>query len=124
MTSDLNLFINPEPIPTSSQELVQEASLCLDRFTAAFNTCDTERMDTELHFPHCMYSGSELMIWNSAGQHPSDFLKNLKLQAGQVLVIYTSIQCLYQKIKCIMLSNTFAATFTTESFQITLTCGL
>ena len=124
MTSDLNLFINPEPIPTSSQELVQEASLCLDRFTAAFNTCDTERMDTELHFPHCMYSGSELMIWNSAGQHPSDFLKNLKLQAGRVLVIYTSIQCLYQTIKCILLSNTFAAIFTTESFQITLTCGL
>ncbi len=79
MMSDLNFFVNPEPIQTSNQELVQEASLCLDRFTAAFNTCDTQRIDNELHFPHCMYSGSELMIWNSAGQHPSDFFEKLKI---------------------------------------------
>lgn len=75
---DLNSFVNRQSIQLNNDDLIREATSCLDRFTAAFNACDTMGMDNELHFPHYMHSGSEMLIWNTAGQHPSDFFEQLK----------------------------------------------
>lgn len=59
-------------------ETVEEASRCLDQFTAAFNALDLAGMDAQLHFPHVMISGAETLIWDVPGQHPPDFFQRLK----------------------------------------------
>ena len=78
--SEFSKFIEPQHSEELDAELIQAASMCLDRFTAFFNACDTDGMDDELHFPHVMLSGSERLIWREAGQHPFDFFA--KLQAS------------------------------------------
>jgi hypothetical protein len=75
--TDLAKIVVPEFSAEDSDTLIAEASACLDRFTSAFNSCDLEGMDAQLHFPHVMLSGSELLIWHSSGQHPSGFFKQL-----------------------------------------------
>lgn len=66
---------NTEP---AAEDLVSEAVACLDRFTLAFNACDTAAMDAQLHFPHVMFSGADCLIWPTAGQHPADFFDELR----------------------------------------------
>jgi hypothetical protein len=75
---DFENFVTPQQADEPEAELVQAASECLDRFTAFFNKCDANGMDTELHFPHAMLSGSERLDWAHAGQHPADFFENLR----------------------------------------------
>jgi hypothetical protein len=76
--SDFNTFASIATEVTDSAALVQEADHVLARFTRAFNDCDIEGMDAELQFPHVMYSGSELLIWQSPGKHPENFFESLK----------------------------------------------
>jgi hypothetical protein len=76
--NDFERFVKPKESEESETELIREASECLDRFTERFNACDTSGMDTELHFPHVIFSGSERLDWPDAGQHPSDFFKKLR----------------------------------------------
>lgn len=59
-------------------EALEEASHCLDQFTAAFNALDLAGMDAQLHFPHVMISGADTLIWTAPNQHPSDFFQRLK----------------------------------------------
>lgn len=59
-------------------DAVEEASGCLDQFTAAFNALDLVGMDAQLHFPHVMISGADTLIWDVPNQHPSDFFQRLK----------------------------------------------
>ncbi|MDI9855169.1 hypothetical protein [Comamonas sp. 17RB] len=59
-------------------DAVEEASRCLDQFTAAFNALDLAGMDAQLHFPHVMISGVDTLTWDSPNQHPSDFFQRLK----------------------------------------------
>ena len=59
-------------------DAVEEASGCLDQFTAAFNALDLAGMDAQLHFPHVMISGADTLIWDVPNQHPSDFFQRLK----------------------------------------------
>jgi hypothetical protein len=75
---DLGSFVSPASSNESKADLVQAASACLDRFTAAFNACDTQAMDGELHFPHVMLSGAIRLDWPMPGQHPADFFDKLK----------------------------------------------
>ena len=78
--SEFSKFIEPQHSEELDAELIQAASMCLDRFTAFFNACDTDGMEDELNFPHVMFSGSERLIWREPGQHPIDFFA--KLQAS------------------------------------------
>ena len=59
-------------------DAVEEASRCLDQFTAAFNALDLAGMDAQLHFPHVMISGADTLVWDAPNQHPSDFFQRLK----------------------------------------------
>lgn len=78
MTSLPNLIdAGSRNVPASSQA-VAEAMACLDRFTHAFNDCNADAMDAELHFPHVMLAGSEVRVWNQPGQHPSDLFPSLR----------------------------------------------
>lgn len=76
--SDLARFVTPASSADSDDSLIAAAADCLDRFTAAFNACDTAAMDGELHFPHVMLSGAARLDWQTPGQHPADFFQKLK----------------------------------------------
>jgi hypothetical protein len=82
-------FVAPQLPERAEQVMIQEASDCLDRFTSAFNACDTQAMDRELHFPHIMLSGSERIVWQQPGQHPPEFFETLKA-TGWVRTQYES----------------------------------
>jgi hypothetical protein len=75
---DLASFVTPAPHPESDADLIQAAAACLDRFTDAFNACNTAAMDAELHFPHAMLSGAARVDWAAPGEHPADFFDKLK----------------------------------------------
>jgi hypothetical protein len=76
--SDLNKFVSVAADDADYAAQVQLADDALERFTRAFNAGDISGMDAELHFPHVMYSGSELLVWQSPGRHPDNFFENLK----------------------------------------------
>jgi len=71
-------FVSQTSSSAIDQDVVKEASLCLDRFTEAFNALDLAAMDAQLHFPHVMISESETLIWSAPNQHPTDFFLRLK----------------------------------------------
>lgn len=71
-------LLSPQTSTAANDELVRGASECLDRFTRAFNACDVRGMDSELHFPHIMFSGAERIVWAEPGQHPQTFFSALK----------------------------------------------
>lgn len=75
---DLASFVTPAASAEPDADLIRSAADCLDRFTAAFNACDTAAMDGELHFPHLMLSGATRVDWAAPGQHPADFFEQLK----------------------------------------------
>ena len=56
---------------------IAEATQCLQRFTDAFNQHDLAGMDAQLHFPHHMWAGAELRVWQQPGSHPADFFTQL-----------------------------------------------
>jgi hypothetical protein len=74
--SDLLAFVSA-PIRDNPVDTT-DASACLDRFTAAFNAGDPAGMDAELHFPHTLLSGAQCLVWESPGQHPTDFFAQLR----------------------------------------------
>ena len=76
--ADFLRFVAAQPPAPPDTEALQAASACLDRFTAAFNACDTAAMDAELQFPHVMFSGAQRLEWQAPGQHPADFFARLK----------------------------------------------
>ena len=76
--SDFAEFVKSQQSEEPEAELVRAASESLDRFTAFFNSCDTNGMDEELHFPHVMFSGAERLDWPVAGQHSADFFEKLR----------------------------------------------
>jgi hypothetical protein len=76
--STFSKFVTPDASSESSQDLIAAASACLDRFTDAFNACDLDGMDAQLHFPHVMFSGAEQLVWDAPGKHPVDFFDRLK----------------------------------------------
>ncbi|WP_155500188.1 hypothetical protein [Comamonas testosteroni] len=71
-------FVSRTDDSSIDPEALEEASRCLDQFTAAFNALDLAGMDAQLHFPHVMISGSDTLIWSAPNQHPSDFFHRLK----------------------------------------------
>ena len=71
-------FVSSTASGAVNASAIAEASACLERFTNAFNACSTPRMDDELHFPHILLSGAERLVWERAGQHPSDFFSTLR----------------------------------------------
>jgi hypothetical protein len=76
--SDFLDFINRSGSAASTPQAIGPASACLDRFTAHFNACDPAGMDAELHFPHVLLSGAELVVWDGPGGHPADFFDRLR----------------------------------------------
>ena len=76
--SDFNTFLSFAADDAESAALVQAANGALERFTRAFNARDIGGMDAELHFPHIICSGSELLVWQSPGQFPKSFFEGLK----------------------------------------------
>lgn len=75
--TDFAKFIAPPASADADEHLVSGADACLERFTSAFNHCDLAAMDSELHFPHVMYSGSARLVWQTPGQHPAAFFEAL-----------------------------------------------
>jgi len=85
--TEFSSFVAPTAAPLNGA--VEEASLCLDRFTQAFNACDTAAMDAQLSFPHSMLSGADRLEWPKPGQHPSDLFDRLKA-SGWAKTAYVS----------------------------------
>ncbi|WP_164091550.1 hypothetical protein [Comamonas thiooxydans] len=71
-------FVSKTSDNSIDPDVVEEASRCLDHFTAAFNALDLAGMDAQLHFPHVMISGPDTVIWDAPNQHPPDFFQRLK----------------------------------------------
>lgn len=76
--TDFSSFVAPPQTTASVDDAIDEASTCLDRFTQAFNACDTTAMDAQLSFPHSMLSGADRLEWSTPRQHPIDFFDRLK----------------------------------------------
>jgi hypothetical protein len=90
MSEFLN-FVGESSSHEADSLTVAEASCCLDRFTQAFNACDSTAMDAELHFPHIMLSGAQTLVWERPGQHPLDLFPSLR-QVGWASTRYESRQ--------------------------------
>ena len=71
-------FVSKTSDNSIDPDAVEEASRCLDQFTAAFNALDLVGMEAQLYFPHVMISGAHTLIWDTPNQHPSDFFQRLK----------------------------------------------
>ena len=71
-------FLSRSGIVASAPHVIGPASACLDRFTAHFNVCDPVGMDAELHFPHVLMSGADVVVWDAPGEPPSDFFDTLR----------------------------------------------
>jgi hypothetical protein len=76
--TEFTSFVSTVPPTEQDDSAVKAACECLDRFTACFNACDTIGMDSELHFPHVMFSGASRLDWTEPGQHPENFFVALK----------------------------------------------
>lgn len=78
MTDFLSFVTSARPDNAEDAKAAGQATACLRRFTEAFNICDLRAMDGQLHFPHTMLSGAEVLVWQSPGQHPEDFFDQLR----------------------------------------------
>lgn len=58
--------------------LVKGAMKCLDKFGEFFEREDIQGMDSCLHFPHYIISGSDVIFWNEPGQLTDTFFSDLK----------------------------------------------
>lgn len=76
--SDFLSFVSSHGTANGSAESVEQAFVCLDRFTEAFNHADLDAMDAHLAFPHIMLSGSSPLVWSTPGNHPADFFDKLR----------------------------------------------
>nr|WP_315464987.1 hypothetical protein [uncultured Rhodoferax sp.] len=76
--ANFHTFLSAAIEDADGPTLLREADSALERFTRAFNATDIAGMDAELHFPHVMYSGGDLLVWQSPGNHPEDFFDTLK----------------------------------------------
>lgn len=61
---------------------VEQAIVCINAFTEAFNRCDLEEIDACLHFPHVILSGERLLVWERPGQLPASFFEELEAMTG------------------------------------------
>jgi len=75
--TDYNKFFKPDMGIESPEVLVAGALDCIDTFSQRFNDQDLTGMDALLHFPHVMFSGEELLVWEHPGQLPNDFFEQL-----------------------------------------------
>ena len=62
----------------NKDSIILEALKCLDIFSDAFEHEDLKAMDDCCHFPHYIFSGNEVIVWNTRGQINNDFFDNLK----------------------------------------------
>jgi hypothetical protein len=62
----------------TTQNAILDARQCVVRFTSAFNRCDVDAMDRELHFPHVLLSRGAPVVWSTSGQHPPTFFPELR----------------------------------------------
>src|SRR5689334_12169686 len=56
---------------------IAEAVRCVETFTERFNARDLNGMDADLHFPHVILSGEQLVIWTEPGNLPASFFDDL-----------------------------------------------
>lgn len=75
MTDFLAFVSTPQSESPSRMEADGPAVECLQRFTEAFNQCDVNAVDGQLHFPHTMLCGPDVLVWQTAGQHPDNFFE-------------------------------------------------
>lgn len=87
--SDYSKFFKPTGAAESAAGSVRAAEACLEGFTACFNARDRAGMDAHLHFPHVMFSGSELLVWDRPGQLPDDFFDRLIAEGWERTVYQT-----------------------------------
>ncbi|MBI1919601.1 MAG: hypothetical protein HYS23_00825 [Geobacter sp.] len=87
--SDYNKFFIPAKSVQNDEQSVTAADAVLEAFTESFNARDTIGMDSLLHFPHVMYLGGELIVWEAPGQLPPDFFAKL-IAKGWERTVYES----------------------------------
>lgn len=68
----------PGSIKEEESSAITESLTCLQRFSDAFDAEDLNAMDAELHFPHHLLSGEEMIIWEKPGQMPETFFDELR----------------------------------------------
>ncbi|MFD1560521.1 hypothetical protein ACFSHT_33600 [Paraburkholderia silviterrae] len=82
MTRPGSLFLPQQDDPGDDASKVRLALAVLDAFTAAFNARDIAGMDAQLHFPHVILSGEQLVLWETPGQLPPHFFDDLARETG------------------------------------------
>lgn len=75
---DVHEMFSPENRNDSEKEILEESFGCLQRFSDAFDEENLEKMDEQLHFPHYLFSGNEMTVWEHSGNMPADFFETLK----------------------------------------------
>lgn len=78
MSTDLLSLTAQAPAAIPIEDAIRSARECIRRFTSAFNRCDVDAMDRELHFPHVLLSRGDPVVWATPGQHPPSFFVELR----------------------------------------------
>jgi hypothetical protein len=82
MTRPGSLFLPQQDAADDDASKVGHALAVLDAFTVAFNARDLAGMDAQLHFPHVILSGEQLVVWEKPGQLPPSFFDDLARETG------------------------------------------
>lgn len=87
--SGYHKFFKPAKLVQNDEQPVTAADEVLEAFTECFNARDTIGMDSLLHFPHVLFLGGELIVWEAPGQLPPDFFAKLMTE-GWERTVYES----------------------------------
>lgn len=85
------LFLPPLDDPDEAA-MTRGALDCIDSFTGRFNARDLAGMDAQLHFPHLILSGEQLVIWEQPGRLPASFFADLTRDTGWHRTVYQEQQ--------------------------------
>ncbi len=75
---DVHKIFSPENSNSEDKEILKECFECLQKFSDAFDEENLDKMDEQLHFPHYLFSGNEMTVWEKSGNMPSNFFETLK----------------------------------------------
>lgn len=86
MSDYIKIFRQNEKIDNYDM-LINGALECLDKFGEFFESEDIQGLDSCLHFPHYIISGSDVICWNEPGQLPGTFFSDLKASGFKKTVV-------------------------------------
>ncbi len=80
--ANADALFQPAPDANDEAAMIAAAIRCVEAFTERFNARDLSGMDAQLHFPHLILSGEQLVVWNEPGKLPASFFDALHRDTG------------------------------------------